>query len=83
MKLLQRVSPVAALALATLITNVTAEDVLISKRQLSKRQLNPEGQYNMCMLSAWARGYVNTDGISILPHQRRSCSSRRILVFRN
>ncbi|KAK5091250.1 hypothetical protein LTR05_001431 [Lithohypha guttulata] len=47
MKLLQRASPVAALALATLITNATAEDVLISKRQLSKRQLNPEGQYNM------------------------------------
>lgn len=39
---------VTALALAASTSFATAEDVLYSKRQLAKRQLDNAGNYNMC-----------------------------------
>ncbi len=48
MELLKHVSVVTALAIAISASSATAEDVLYSKRHLAKRQLNAEGNYNMC-----------------------------------
>lgn len=48
MEMLKRISMVVGLALATSTSFAAAEDVLYSKRHLGKRQLNAEGNYNMC-----------------------------------
>ena len=51
--MLRRVLPVAALVLATSTNLAAAEDVLYSKKHLEKRQLNADGNYNMCQFPAF------------------------------
>lgn len=45
---MKNIPTIIALTLVTSSASTLAEDVLYSNRQLSKRQLDADGNYNMC-----------------------------------